>query len=113
MGVRGLHPDNPENALYIFQGQPGLKSLKEIGPTPAERRAGWYFHSKLLDMFWVFRPDGKSYLDEKLKAEHVDTVVIAGMWTDECVLATSCAAFSRGYDVVVVGDAITTATPYH
>lgn len=70
-------------------------------------------HSKMLDMFWVFRPDGKSYLDEKLKAEGVDTVVIAGLWTDECIVATAYAALSRGYDVVVVGDGVATATAHH
>ena len=63
--------------------------------------------------FFVFRPDGKSYLDEKLKAEGIDTVVIAGLWTDECIVATAYAALSRGYDVVVVGDGVATATAHH
>ncbi len=67
----------------------------------------------MLDMFWVFRPDGKSYLDEKLKEEGVDTVVIAGLWTDECIVATAYAALSRGYDVVVVQDGVATATAHH
>lgn len=44
----------------------------------------------MLDMFWLFDENGKSYLDEKLKAEGVDTVVIAGLWTDECIIATAC-----------------------
>jgi hypothetical protein len=64
-------------------------------------------------MFWVFRDDGKSYLDEKLKAEGVDTVVIAGLWTDECIVATAYAALSRGYDVIVVQDGVATATAHH
>ena len=71
--------------------------FREIAPTAAEKAAGWFYHSKMLDMFWVFRPDGKSYLDEKLKAEGVDTVVIAGLWTDECIVATAYAALSRGW----------------
>jgi len=32
------------------------------------------------------------------------------LWTDECVLSTAYAGNSRGYDVVVVGDAVATAT---
>jgi nicotinamidase-related amidase len=63
-------------------------------------------------MFWNFCEDGKSYLDEKRKEEHIDTVVICGLWTEECILATSYAASSRGYDVVVVGDAVGTATAH-
>jgi nicotinamidase-related amidase len=50
-------------------------------------------------------------LDEKLKAAGVDTVVIVGLWTDECILATAYGASSRGYDVVVVSDAVGTGTP--
>jgi nicotinamidase-related amidase len=34
-----------------------------------------------------------SYLDEKLQAAGVDTVVIAGLWTDECILATAYRPF--------------------
>lgn len=112
-GPRGLRADAPENAVYVFEGEAGLEPLREIAPTTAEKAAGWFYHSKMLDMFWVFRPDGKSYLDEKLKAEGVDTVVIAGLWTDECIVATAYAALSRGYDVVVVGDGVATATAHH
>jgi nicotinamidase-related amidase len=34
--------------------------------------------------------------------------VISGLWTDECIISTAYAASSRGYDVVVVGDAVVT-----
>ncbi|TVR26326.1 MAG: isochorismatase family protein, partial [Nitriliruptor sp.] len=53
---------------------------------------------------------GESYLDGKLKALDIDTIVIVGLWTDECVLSTAYAGNSRGYDVVLVGDAVATAT---
>merc|ERR1711998_51766 len=64
-------------------------------------------------MFWSFRSDGKSWLDEKLKQHGIDTVVIVGLWTDECIISTAYAALSRGYDVVVVEDAVATATAHH
>ncbi len=112
-GPRGLRPDDPENAVYVFTGAPGLEPLSEIAPTEAEVSDGWFYHGKHLDMFWNFTPDGKSYLDEKLKGLGIDTIVIAGLWTDECILSTAYAGSSRGYDVVVVGDAVSTATANH
>ena len=109
-GPRGLRPENPENAAYVFTGAAGLKPLSEIAPTDQETSDGWFYHGKHLDMFWTYNDDGTSYLDEKLKSHHIDTIVIVGLWTDECVLATAYAGNSRGYDVVVVGDAVATAT---
>ncbi len=109
-GPRGLRPDNPENAAYVFTGAAGLEPLTEIAPTDAEVSDGWFYHGKHLDMFWTFDENGASYLDEKLKAQGIDTIVIVGLWTDECVLSTAYAGNSRGYDVVVVGDAVATAT---
>ena len=38
------------------------------------------------------------------------TIVLVGLWTDEYILSTAYAGNSRGYDVVVVGDAVATAT---
>jgi nicotinamidase-related amidase len=109
-GPQGLRPDDPENAAYIFTGSAGLKPLSEIAPTDKEVSDGWFYHGKHLDMFWTFDEDGNSYLDEKLKVQGIDTIVIVGLWTDECVLSTAYAGNSRGYDVVVVGDAVATAT---
>ena len=111
-GPDGLRVHEPENACYIFDGDAGMRPLKEIAPTADELAAGCFYHSHMLDMFWEFRPDGKSYLDEKLKDAGIDTVVICGLWTDECILATSYAALSRGYDVVVARDAVGTATAH-
>ncbi len=109
-GPRGLKADDPVNAVYIFEGAPGMKPLAEIAPSEQDVADGWFYHGKHLDMFWNFTPDGKSYLDEKLKALGIDTIVIVGLWTDECILSTAYAGNSRGYDVVIVGDAVATAT---
>lgn len=112
-GPKGLRPDEPENAVYIFNGAPGMEPLAEIAPTAAEVADGCFYHGKHLDMFWTFDENGKSYLDEKLKAAAIDTIVIVGLWTDECILSTTYAGSSRGYDVVVVSDAVATATANH
>ncbi len=112
-GSKGLRPEDPENAVYIFEGAPGMKPLAEIAPTEEEVSDGWFYHGKHLDMFWNFDENGNSYLDEKLKAHGIDTIVIVGLWTDECILSTAYAGNSRGYDVVLVRDAIATATANH
>jgi nicotinamidase-related amidase len=109
-GSKGLDPECPENAVYIFEGNPGLQILSEIEPEDKEMADGWFYHSEHLDMFWTFDEEGDSYLDKKLKAYDIDTIVISGLWTDECILATAYAGSSRGYDVIVVGDAVATAT---
>ena len=64
-GPRGLRPDTPENAAYVFTGAPGLRPLAEIAPTEDEEADGWFYHGKHLDMFWTFDEDGSSYLDRK------------------------------------------------
>ena len=112
-GPKGLSPDDPVNAVYIFEGAPGMKPLAEIAPTDDEVSDGWFYHGKHLDMFWNFDENGNSYLDEKLKAAGIDTIVLVGLWTDECILSTAYAGNSRGYDVVLVRDAIATATANH
>lgn len=109
-GPKGLRPEDPENAVYVFTGAPGIKPLSEIAPTEQEVSDGWFYHGKHLDMFWNFDENGNSYLDEKLRAAGIDTIVLVGLWTDECILSTAYAGNSRGYDVVVVADAVATAT---
>ena len=109
-GSKGLRPDDPENAVYVFGGATGMEPLAEIAPGEEDVAGGWFYHGKHLDMFWNFDENGKSYLDEKLKAAGIDTIVLTGLWTDECIMSTAYAGSSRGYDVVVVGDAVATAT---
>jgi nicotinamidase-related amidase len=112
-GPKGLRPDDPENAVYVFEGSAGMQPLAEIAPTEQEISDGWFYHGKHLDMFWNFDDQGRSYLDEKLKGAGIDTIVVTGLWTDECILSTAYAGNSRGYDVVVVSDATATATANH
>ena len=39
-GSRGLRPECPENAVYIFDGDPGLQVLSEIEPNDEEMADG-------------------------------------------------------------------------
>lgn len=47
-------------------------------------------------------------LEQLLAARQVGTVVVAGAQTDACIRSTIHGAFTRGYDVTLVGDAHTT-----
>jgi len=41
-GPKGLRPEGPENAVYVFTGAPGMKPLSEIAPTEQEVSDGWF-----------------------------------------------------------------------
>jgi len=47
-------------------------------------------------------------LEEVLAARGVGHLVLAGAQTDQCIRSTAHGAFTRGYDVTLVGDAHTT-----
>lgn len=49
-------------------------------------------------------------LGERLRARGIDTVVLAGVETDVCVLATAFGALDLGLRVVVASDAVTSAS---
>jgi ureidoacrylate peracid hydrolase len=50
-------------------------------------------------------------LDAWLRARRVDTVLLAGMQAEQCVLATAFAASALGYRVVLVEDCLASADP--
>jgi nicotinamidase-related amidase len=53
-------------------------------------------------------------LDTTLRTHGIDTVLITGINTNSCVLATVCAANSRDYAVMVVEDCVNTMdSPAH
>ena len=47
-------------------------------------------------------------LEAQLAARDVGRLIVAGAQTDECIRSTIHGAFTRGYDVTLVGDAHTT-----
>jgi nicotinamidase-related amidase len=47
-------------------------------------------------------------LEERLAERGIGRLVVAGAQTDECIRSTIHGAFTRGYDVTLVGDAHTT-----
>eukprot|EP01084_Bolivina_argentea_P038259 70746_1 len=99
-----------KNALFIFQ-ENGKDILHEIAPqTEIEKQRS--FASDDLNMFWNFDSNGDSILDKQLKQIGIDTIIIVGAWTDECILSTALNGFSRNYDVIIASDAVDTCTPH-
>ena len=51
-------------------------------------------------------------LDEQLRANGIDTIIVTGISTDCCVDSTARSAFQRDYDVFVVADACAASSPH-
>jgi nicotinamidase-related amidase len=51
-------------------------------------------------------------LDEQLRANGIDAVIVTGISTDCCVDSTARSAFQRDYDVFVVADACAAGSPH-
>ncbi len=52
-------------------------------------------------------------LEERLRAVHVETLVLAGAFIDGCVGLTAADAAQRGFDVVIVEDAVAHCNERH
>ncbi len=77
-------------------GDPGYAVMPELAPEPNEpvvnKTAQGAFHA--------------SALDHILRQNGIDTLVVAGMYTNHCVMATCIGAADAGYRVIVPEDAV-------
>ncbi len=90
------HDGGPGNALEA--GTEGFAYRSEIAPQPGDsvtvkRRCN------------SFQDTG---LDAKLRAAGIDNLIVCGMQTEYCVDTAVRAAFERGYEITLAGDAHTT-----
>jgi len=80
----------------VAVGDPGYAIMPGLAPTPNEpvvnKTAQGAFHS--------------SALDHILKQNGIDTLVVTGMYTNHCVMATCIGAADAGYRVIVPEDAV-------
>jgi nicotinamidase-related amidase len=100
--------DNPAgktNPMYMSSPD-GTKIVPEVAPAPGDP----FIPSKVLDCFANYDAAGKSILKEWLNSKGIDTLVLVGSWTDDCILSTSVRAVNEHFNAVVVEDAIFTAT---
>jgi len=106
------------NALYNHNLTNGGDVLAAVAPVTEEERKRVMHKSYSLDMFdehpmqWLV-PSRQGTLHQELQKLGVDTVVQVGAWTDDCIISTAFHAFSLQYDVVLVEDAVSTASKQH
>jgi len=98
--ARAADPDNPrKNVLrHNIKGMPGCEVMPEVyakGDFIVDAK-------KRYDCFVA------TDLDLSLRAHHVDTVLITGVNTNSCVMATATGACCRDYAVIVVSDCVDT-----
>jgi nicotinamidase-related amidase len=86
---------------HAMKGTKGAELVPELMPVRSE---------EIVEKRW-YSGFTETDLDRKLKAMGVDTVYIAGMHTNICNRHTSYDAYTKGYKVVLVGDASGTFTP--
>ncbi|EOD29472.1 hypothetical protein EMIHUDRAFT_468562 [Emiliania huxleyi CCMP1516] len=97
-----------ENPTYIYL-ENGTLPMKEIAPTGEEIAAGLTIKSSHLSKRAAAPPvcRRRSTFLLKLRALGVDTLVIVGAWSEDCVAATAFDAVDKyNLDTVVVEDAI-------
>ncbi len=97
---RGEDPNNPRKHVlsHNIKGMPGC----EVMPTLLDQRDLIIDAKKRYDCFTA------TDLDLSLRAHGVDTVLITGVNTSSCVIATATAACCRDFAVVVVSDCVDT-----
>lgn len=98
--ARGNDPNNPrKNVLkHNIMGMPGC----EVMPQLLDKRDFIVDAKKRYDCFVA------TDLDLSLRSHGVDTVLITGVNTNSCVMATSAAACCRDYAVIAVSDCVDT-----
>jgi nicotinamidase-related amidase len=101
----GLPPGEPRDAAgrpaSYRAGTCQVEIIERLAPRPGDH---------ILDKtrYSAFH---RTELDELLRGLGVSRLVIAGVLTDACVLATALDAFALGYRVELIADACTSTTP--
>ncbi|EOD46380.1 putative isochorismatase hydrolase protein [Neofusicoccum parvum UCRNP2] len=85
---------------------PPLDAALAEGRKLATRPDVW-IHKNRMSALW----GGTTELQQFLEAEGIQTLLLSGVNTDQCVGGTLTDAFSKGFDCVLLGDAAGTTTP--
>jgi nicotinamidase-related amidase len=91
----------PQAGGVLTKGSWGAALVDGLTPAPADIGVDKYRMSG----FW------DTPLDTILRNQRVDTLIFAGVNSDQCVYATLIDAACIGYDVVMLGDACATTSP--
>jgi len=105
--VSGLNP------MYVY-AENGGQTVPELAPTDEEVKLGRVLKSAHLNKFADVDENSNSIFAAKLQELGVDTLVIIGAWTEDCVFSTVTDAVDRyNLDIVLPKEAVGTATPDH
>lgn len=108
-GTRGVDDGGPFMAKRLLLRDGGLRKgtwgyeiVDELAPDPDD----WYVEKTRLSAFF------ETNLDSILRGLGIETVIVTGVLTNQCVGATTKDALFRDYKPIVVEEAVGTATPY-
>lgn len=103
---------NEENPMFIY-GKEGTDTLPRLAPLNDDEYSRT-IRSLHLSKFADLDQNGRLILYNMLKNWGVDTIVLTGAWTDDCILATVYDAVDKyDFDVILVEDAVATTTLQH
>jgi len=99
------------NPCYVY-GKNANDTVDELAPINDSERSRSII-SLHLSKFADFDDQGREILFPMLEAWGVNTIILCGAWTDDCIAATAFdAADKYGYDVILVSDGCATATDH-
>jgi nicotinamidase-related amidase len=99
--VAGTDATRANVLKHQLPGSPGLDMIPEL----LDENDVIVYNKKRYDSFTA------TELDQVLRSRGVDTVLLTGVNTNSCVLATTVAGNARDYAVVVVEDCVDTMDP--
>jgi len=99
------------NPCYVYRKN-GHHTVNELAPKTAEEKSRSIV-SLHLSKFADYDDEGREILFPMLEAWGVNTIVLCGAWTDDCIAATAFDAVDKyGYDVILVNNGCATGTEY-
>jgi nicotinamidase-related amidase len=106
-GAEGI--DEEGNPCYVY-GEKGHLTLAELAPQTDEEMSRSIL-SLHLSKFADCDCEGREIVFPMLEAWGVNTIVLCGAWTDDCLATTVFDAVDKyGYDVILVNNGCATAT---
>jgi len=101
--VRGIRnrPAASDDDVGLVRGTRGWEIVDAVAPVPGEM---------VIDKTGFSAFEGTA-LDAELRARSIEVIVVMGVTTNVCVLATLLGAIDRGYDTLVLTDAVAADDP--
>jgi acyl-CoA reductase-like NAD-dependent aldehyde dehydrogenase/nicotinamidase-related amidase len=94
---------NRRDIFACVEGSPGAEPPAALRPASNEPLYAKRFFSAF----------GNTDLEDALRAQQIDTLIIAGIYLHGCVRATALDAYERGFEVWVADEAVASTEPLH